>query len=1184
MVSSRESGYGTRGTGVHCAAPQGVIDVFNPVRKQLSISRMRTWIADDRGAAALIIAAVVAVIAFTALSIFLNSFIGGRELARTQSASSDQGNLVQAVFASFLSSGSGGTYTLPCPDTAASPTGAAGTCNSSTTTAGVLPWAALGLSRADAVDAYGNYYTYVVSSQGKTMCQSIGSSAYTGVTAEATGALTAVTDLTLSAPTGTRKVAFAIVGHGANRRNAKSATTGTTSGDGSSHEQANGATGLTGSSVTVYADAFSNTSGSAFDDQVFAPSNSDMEKICKALTPGGQLNASLSENFDGASQRATSTPNSAKFAGTSTATVIADARTTSGTGNYVASFATAGTALVSNASTYSTNFDPRIRRIYMSARWTPDPLSAVSGTSTVGMSFATRATAADRTSTSDDFTSNTGYGITFRFNCGSAANDSSFCGGSAGANIGTSAVANYLSIREGGTSLAHSSGSYNIIRGKTYIIEAFDDGANLWARITQEDNPSNSASVSYSTTTADLAGSQQLIFVAQGAALSYLDDLSFGMPMLALETNGSSGMAATSTAANGFTSSSGAHSLSVEAWVRPRVLPTGTNIGTIIGKWDSSVAAANNAYRLYVNSNGAVHFEISGDDGGDGVEDYTTPITLKVNTWTHVAATYDAASKAVTFYQNGIAAGAAVSAINTSTGVTYETLRCFTVGAEYTGGSCSSASTANGFNGSISDVRVWEEARTASNILANYETRLAYAGTVSNLIVNWKLDLRNGLLTGNPENTPSTIGASGSLINTANYGATLALYFRPLSTSVCPSNYVGPYQCDFRTSSSAGQSSTLTVVSNLPEVYVKAWGGGGGAYDVGTNERAGGAGGFSGAILRRVSTTDIANTSPDIYVGGYGTGSTSVNNGAGGGGGSGVFSGANAGVAAGGGGGASYSIAGSCASASGTSACGLGGAGGGAGALTSRAPDASLNCGGRGGDNSPSGSNPPDGGTNCGAGGQDPASLGRNGGTGGGSNAGGGPTGVIAGGAGNNAGSATRVGGGGGGGGAIGGEAGGYDSGANNAGYGGGGGSGTVDSGGTTNVAGQAGDLASGSFSDASRNGDLSNGSTTITGISTLSSSGWTTGMYINGNGIPGNTTISSINTGAGSIVISQAATSNANNVNLTVTSAGTGSYAGGDDDLYYSPSYVAASMQNPGRGGAPGSVNGHPGAVVILW
>ena len=110
-----------------------------------------------------------------------------------------------------------------------SPTGAAGTCNSSTTTAGVLPWAALGLSRADAVDAYGNYYTYVVSSQGKTMCQSIGSSAYTGVTAEATGALTAVTDLTLSAPTGTRKVAFAIVGHGANRRNAKSATTGTTS-------------------------------------------------------------------------------------------------------------------------------------------------------------------------------------------------------------------------------------------------------------------------------------------------------------------------------------------------------------------------------------------------------------------------------------------------------------------------------------------------------------------------------------------------------------------------------------------------------------------------------------------------------------------------------------------------------------------------------------------------------------------------------------------------------------------------------------------------------------------------------------------------------------------------------------------------------------------------------------------
>jgi hypothetical protein len=252
------------------------------------------------------------------------------------------------------------------------------------------------------------------------------------------------------------------------------------------------------------------------------------------------------------------------------------------------------------------------------------------------------------------------------------------------------------------------------------------------------------------------------------------------------------------------------------------------------------------------------------------------------------------------------------------------------------------------------------------------------------------------------------------------------------------------------------------------------------------------------------------------------------------------------------------------------------------------------------------------------------------------------------------------VGGGGGGGGAIGGEAGGYDNGANNAGYGGGGGSGTADGTGTTNVSGESGSLGGGSsgggFLDISRKGDFSN-TVLITGISNLSTSGWTAGMYITGQGIPDGTTIVAVISAAGTIlisqatstgnnnvdlavadyyydisrvadltngsttisvspsvsswaagmnvtgsgirsgttivsatgttvVLSQAATSNANNVNITVfaaSSGSSGSSPGGSTDLNYAPSYASA-YGSPGKGGAAGSVNGQAGAVVVFW
>lgn len=1096
--------------------------------------RLRDSVRDDSGVAVLIIAAVIAVVAFTALAIFLGKLIGNRELLRVQSGVSGEGRLVQAVYTAYFKSGPT-SFSLPCPDTNATPTGTAGTCNSSGTTTGVLPWVTLGLGKSDVVDPYGNYYTYIVSAQALTLCETVGSAAYASVTAEATGSLVANTDLTLETPSGSRAVAFAVIGHGPNGLGGKSSTTNSVVGTptSGSHEAANAAS----TPSTIYAD---NYSSGTFDDEVAAPAASDLEKVCKTLTPGGQLNATLSDNFDSGTDRAAGTPSSSKFAtGTTTATVAADQRSGSSQGNYVARFAAGSASPGVLATNTSYNFDPRVRRVYMSARWIPDPL--VTSATDFGMSFATRATAADRTaavsgvSDNDDFTTSTGLGVTFRFHCGT---DDSFCGAVAGGtNIGSgSGVANYVSIRTGGASLAHSSGTFNLIRGEAYIIEAFDDGSNVWARITQEDDITNTASV-ITTTTADLSGSQQLEFINHNG-LSYLDDVTFGMPMLAMETNGTAGYASVAAPANTASSNT---ALTVEAWIRPRKLPVDADlsdgipvVGSIVSKWSRSASATNNAYRLYIDTTGLINFDLSGPTSTPATTTFISGIKPDLNEWTHIAVVYDSAGT-VKFYQNGALAS---STTTTVTSANDTGARAFVVGAD------DDATSRNGFYGSISDVRVWQEARSAANILANYEKRLAYSGTVSNLVVNWKLDLGTAVAFSTPPaaaNTPSTSGSSGAFTGTAAYAPTLALYFRPFAktingvTGVCPSYYVGPYQCDFRTSSASGLASTLTIPSDLYEIYAKVWGAGGGAYDVGTNERGGGAGGFSSGTIRTIGGVAISGATLDVLVGGYGAGSISTNNGAGGGGGSGIFSIADvAGLAAGGGGGASYSTAGTCSTATGTSQCGLGGAGGGPSSSypATQGPDQSRGCGGRGGNTTPAVNNPTS--ANCTSGGAD--GSGQLGGTGGGSNAGGGPsTGSLpfmTGGSGYNAGSASRVGGGGGGGGGTGGEAGGYDAGANAAGYGGGGGAGASD-GAAANVSGAAGSAASGStgtFLDISHNGDF-NSTTTITGIA--STTGWTAGMYITGVGIPDGTTLVTVN--ASSVVISQATTTSNNNVDLAV-------------------------------------------------
>ena len=109
--------------------------------------------------------------------------------------------------------------------------------------------------------------------------------------------------------------------------------------------------------------------------------------------------------------------------------------------------------------------------------------------------------------------------------------------------------------------------------------------------------------------------------------------------------------------------------------------------------------------------------------------------------------------------------------------------------------------------------------------------------------------------------------------------------------------------------------------------------------------------------------------------------------------------------------------------------------------------------------------------------------------------------------------------------------------------------------------------------------GTTATGSKIITSITGGVPSTWTPGQAIAGTGIPVGSTITRIRS-ATSIAISQAATA-PGSVTLMVTG---GSLAGGNTDFYYSP-YISSTPSNPGTGGTTATnVNGHSGAVVIVW
>ena len=158
-------------------------------------------------------------------------------------------------------------------------------------------------------------------------------------------------------------------------------------------------------------------------------------------------------------------------------------------------------------------------------------------------------------------------------------------------------------------------------------------------------------------------------------------------------------------------------------------------------------------------------------DIGTGTQYINTDgITIPLNKWSHIAATWTAGSGnyTVTFYVNGIQSGTPV----TNTGTWTSNSGTFRIGGWHGG-------TANNFNGYIDEVRYWSVARTIADIQKNMFASCRSILPNANLVGAWNFD-------GNLKNFSATTGIDGSFNTGGTNNSRLSGYSNESTTGPAP--------------------------------------------------------------------------------------------------------------------------------------------------------------------------------------------------------------------------------------------------------------------------------------------------------------------------------------------------------------------------------------------------------------
>lgn len=222
-----------------------------------------------------------------------------------------------------------------------------------------------------------------------------------------------------------------------------------------------------------------------------------------------------------------------------------------------------------------------------------------------------------------------------------------------------------------------------------------------------------------------------------------------------------------------------ASSITCEAWINATQWKAQIYQGTIVGKDGSNTSG----YALRCGANGKLSFVVGGPGGWT---EATCASLMQANVWTHVAGVFDNGS--VKIYINGNLVGS-----NTTSTITSSTVSLL-IGE-------SPGFAGRVFKGYLDEVRIWNVARTASEIAGNMVVDLP--NNEPGLVAYYKFNQISGTTT--PNEITTTSNSTGTLTNfPAN---PWAAGYTPPSTDISAHAILGPDVITFYSGASRVRAS-----------------------------------------------------------------------------------------------------------------------------------------------------------------------------------------------------------------------------------------------------------------------------------------------------------------------------------------------------------------------------------------
>ncbi len=222
--------------------------------------------------------------------------------------------------------------------------------------------------------------------------------------------------------------------------------------------------------------------------------------------------------------------------------------------------------------------------------------------------------------------------------------------------------------------------------------------------------------------------------------------------------------------------------ITLEAWIYPTAWTSQVWQGNIINKENNS---PDYGYMLRCGSGGQLNFNLG---GGSWNELSTAANTLSLNTWQHVAGTYDGAM--IRLYVNGIPVDSQAVSVSFSSG-----LRELTIGNW-------AIDNSRAFPGKIDEVRVWNVTRSRSEIFNNMNNEFCTAP--SGLVAYYQLNEGMAGQANSGITTAPDLSANANIGSLQNFALSTSVSNWVLGSSINPasdfsqvvdstcSDYIGP--------------------------------------------------------------------------------------------------------------------------------------------------------------------------------------------------------------------------------------------------------------------------------------------------------------------------------------------------------------------------------------------------------